>query len=356
MHSENESLKRTKVESDNLITELNAKLEKLSAENQETLEQKLEELNSIHKIELENMRTSNLNEINRLKVEHAKQIEEIKREHEKILNDEIDRVRKELVDEYEKQIELLKEISDKDETDSVKMNSMDASISNDNVKKLKEQIQLSKELDKDILVKMNEKLLENKMLDQVPDEIKEILDKLDNEGVLLLSLSEILALRSHFRNKNSQSSDENLTKMVEQAEKDKLVEEIYQLKDLLSNLSTENKEDDWRSSYLNAIKDIFSGQKDLLLSELRSFICNSCYSNDDNYLSHFDKKIDNLVNLQKKSFDYLKSIDRESLLKELETIKAELNKVLAEIEKLQENERELKRESELNLKKYFFCF
>ncbi|CAF0917327.1 unnamed protein product, partial [Brachionus calyciflorus] len=345
--SENNSLKSQRDELNNLISELGIKLERVTEENRLNLEQKLDELNSIHNLEIDNMKESNLNELKKIRAQHAREIEELKKEHEKNLNDEIDRVRKELVDEYEKQIEMFRDTSEKDDADSVKLTSIDATISTDNFKKLKEQIQLSKELDQDILGKMNEKLLGEDNQDQITDEIKEILEKLDNDGVHLLTLSEILLLKNHFKNKKSSESDNHLTRLNEQAEKDGMIQEIYNLKELLSKINSENGSDDWRSGYLKAISEIFSNQKDQLISELRSFVSSGCYTSGETNLIHLEKKIDDLVRLQTKSLDYMQSIDRESLMKELESIKNDLSKALNELTQFKENERQLKRELKL---------
>lgn len=343
--NENDDLKRRQNELNNLITELELKLEQIVEQHKITLEQKLDELEFIHKQELENMNKTRTSEIDKLKEEYENKIEKLRKDHEKELHDEIERVKKETKTEYDKKIELLKERYDTEDSDSVKLVS-EVSISNENCKKLKEQIQLCKELDQDILGKVNEKL-ENEdshVEDTTPEEVKEILEKLDNEGVLLLTLSEILMLKNHFKNKKSSP---DLEKLTDQAEKDKLIKEINLLKEMIGKFSTENVKDDWRSSFLKTISDIFTNHKDLLLTELRSFVCSGCLNNDENILSHLENKIDGLIKFQKKSIDYLNSSDRQSLLKQIESMQAELAKVMNELNILQENERERKRESKL---------
>ncbi|RNA01317.1 A-kinase anchor 9-like [Brachionus plicatilis] len=342
---ENDDLKRRQNELNNLITELEQKLEQIVEQNKTTLEQKLEELDSIHKQELENMNNLSANDIDKLKNEYEQQIEKLKEDHSRQLNEELERIRKQITAEYEKKIESLKDSYDAEDSDSVKLIS-EASISNENCKKLKEQIQLSKQLDQDIFGKVGQNL-ENgndEVEERIPDGIREILDKLENEGVLLLTLSEILALKNHFKNKKSSP---DLEKLSEQTEKDNLIKENYLLKEIIEKFSTENVKDDWRSSFLTTLSEIFSNQKDLLLSELRSYVCSGCLSSDENYLNHLEKKIDNSISLQQKSIDYLHSSDRESLVKEIECMQAQLVKVMNEINVLSENERERKRELKL---------
>lgn len=347
--SENDDLKRIQNELNNLISELELKLEQIVENNKKTLKNKIEELEANHKQELDNMKDTRNNELDKLKDEYEKNISKLKQDHSRQLNEEIERVKKELIDEYDRKIQSLKESFDTEDNDSIKLVS-EVSVSSENFKKLKEQIQLSKQLDQDILGKVGQKFNENEQSqkeDNTPEQVKEILDKLDNEGVLLLTLSEILMLKNHFKNKKSSP---DLQKLAEQAEKDKLTKEINLLKEIIEKFSTENTKDDWRTSFLTTISEIFSNHKDLLLSELRTFVCSGCLNNDESYLNHLEKKIDNLVNWQKKSIDYLHSADRKSMAEEIKSMQAELNKLMNELRLLQESERERKRESKLILK------
>lgn len=299
------------------------------------------------------MRDSSSSELAKLKLDYENKIEKLKSEHETHLNEEIFKIRRELSAEYEQKIEDLKEALDKDDSD--KSISIDSSISNDNFKKLKDQVKLSKELDNEILGKVNHNLLGSRALnksDQIPADIKDILEKLDNEGILLLSLSEILKLKSHLLNSqqsqtNRSDLEESLIVSAEKTEKDQLIQEIYQLREMLSKLNNSNLEDgDSRSEFMNALSNIFSNQKDLLVSELRCFITKSAYLDSNNYLGHLENKIDDLTKLNEKSIEYLSSTDRESLIDELKSARQDLEKCLNEINSLQENERQLKRECE----------
>ena len=77
----------------------------------------------------------------------------------------------------------------------------------------------------------------------MPENIKNLVNKIENEGVLLLSFSEILQAKSYLEKNsvNSEDSDKNLYfEMINEAfvnEKNKLIEEIFELRDLLSRIS-----------------------------------------------------------------------------------------------------------------------
>ncbi len=70
-----------------------------------------------------------------------------------------------------------------------------------------------------------------------------MLNKIENEGVLLLSLSEILQVKSHLgkNSANLTNSFKDLNfEMINEAfesEKNKLIQEIFELRDLLSKIS-----------------------------------------------------------------------------------------------------------------------
>jgi predicted secreted protein len=129
------------------------------------------------------------------------------------------------------------------------------------------------------------------------------LEKLENEGILLLSMSEIMRLKTHMANTNIAQGDLNsrLNTVANENEKNQLIQEIYKLRDLLSdiknlnNLCTSVEESDWRSGILRAISNIFLNQKEYLLAELRSFISNNGYMQQKDYINYLETKIDDLV-------------------------------------------------------------
>lgn len=194
-------------------------------------------------------------------------------------------------------------------------------MSSDNFRKLKEQIKRSKELDKELLGKVNElssgaaaaaaaaasvsesdsqsagemrRPIEGNGV--IPREIQDILEKLDNEGVMLLSMSEIMRLKTHIAAQSTQNQ-------TQANEKSQLTLEIYKLRDLLSDIKNLNQlctsveESDWRAGIIRAISEIFLNQKDHLLTALSSFVAanpNSQLQTKD-YLAYLEAKITDLV-------------------------------------------------------------
>lgn len=156
---------------------------------------------------------------------------------------------------------------------------------------------------------------------------KDILEKLDNEGIMLLSMSEIMRLKTHIQSQQQQQQqpqkqaqlttttttseqvDERLRAMAAENEKNQLILEIYKLRDLLADIKNLNimmsgggmgvdETVDWRSTLLKAISDIFLNQKEHLLAELRSFVSNNGFAHNANdYVAHLETKIDDLVQL-----------------------------------------------------------
>ncbi len=153
--------------------------------------------------------------------------------------------------DYEKQINELRANLEK-AADSASESSDERSVSteilsNANSQKLRDQIKLTKELDKSLIEKLNEKQeLELKQHDLiVPDEIKDILDKIESEGIMLLSLSEILKLKTHLCNnqhqlRTSKEGNEQILMLNETAlqnEKHQLVDELFKMRELLSQIN-----------------------------------------------------------------------------------------------------------------------
>jgi hypothetical protein len=238
--------------------------------------------------------------------------------------------------------------------------------------KLRDQLKLTQELDSHLLNKMNEKLNAKSNGDKsvlspktcstksLPESLKSLLDNVDNESISLLSLSEILKLKTHLnthhkgRNNNnnshsSKNSNKNLLDASFENEKNNLINEAHQLRDLLGKLGqSENvEEEDWRAMIVKAVANIFQNQNENCLAELRSYIINSAYLDQEKQLTHIASKIDNQNKFHQESLSYLNSMDRQSLLDEIKSFKEETAKLNEEIGVFQQNERQFKREFKL---------
>ena len=95
---------------------------------------------------------------------------------------------------------------------------------------------------------------------------------------------------------------------------------------------------------LTCISSLFQKQKETLLSELRTFVVIKANLSHQKEIAHLETKIDNQSQIIKHFSDYLTSVDRETFAHELKVFKEEKQKLLNEINNLQESERQLKRE------------
>lgn len=228
--------------------------------------------------------------MNELRLSHSNEMANLQKSLEAKRNSDLSSLRA----EYERQLATKIDDSESEKSES----ELD-----DNFRRLKEQIKRSKELDQELLGKVSELNSENMgkqkkkaaSSDGIPVEIREILEKLDNEGLMLLTMSEIMRLKTHIANQNSQNQ-------AQQSERNTLTLEIYKLRDLLADIKNLNQlctsveESDWRVGIIKTISEIFLNQKEHLLTELKSFVANSggdCQSKD--YAAFLEGKIDDLV-------------------------------------------------------------
>ena len=246
--------------------------------------------------------------MNKLKRDHQLQLGQLKREHDI----EMHALAEKLQAEKEKQIREVKEKYEKELAgDGDSSSSQDLSMSSmgtDLGKKLRDQVKLTKELDSHLITDTRRLASQQKQQTAnepmmplepiaIPKEVKHILDKLNREGVSLLSLSELLQLKyfikktaslqqsmsSSFSSDNDNTSadlsshnkrlNKKLAKMTFQDEKSALVKEIYELREMVAKMApTENVSS--KDSLIKAISDILSTQNQGLLAELRSYVVN----------------------------------------------------------------------------------
>lgn len=316
--------------------------------------EKLAELNSDHALEMDKLRAQGREMSEKERLDHQRELELLQAQHQEDLN--------QLKQSYERQIKELKDTVDRliesgtsghESADERSVSNEILSVSNENCQKLRDQIKLTKELDKDLIEKLNQREVElkQKQLESqqvMPNEIKDILEKIDNEGVMLLSLSEMLKLKAHLTCNKPEHKEIELATILkntaQQNEKNQLIDEVFKMKDLLAQINSKSDSNDWRNDIYKTISNIFNNQKDYMLAELRSFVVNQAHLDQLKQISHLESKIDDLNQIHKKSLEYLSSSDRTSLLDELKQVKEEVNKMLNEIGRYQEIERQLRHE------------
>ena len=269
-------------------------------------------------------------QIEKIQNQHHLEIEELRRDYEKRLDEAVERVRREVNTNAERRIEEIRHQYEQDLNDS----SPDSSISVvDLGQKLKEEIKLTQELDSRLIgaLKKGDKKSTILTNDSIPNKLKQLLEKVDKEGVLLLSLSELLLLKTHLNQKANQNNSNAMNKILNAAyenEKDQLMKQIYQLKELVakmndvsdileSNTHTPNplkspsfqpnvlnNAKDWRGDLIRAVASVFKEEQESLLAELRSFVTASSHL-DENKVTFFENKVKAQVRETYESFCFL---------------------------------------------------
>lgn len=231
-------------------------------------------------------------DILKLKEDHRLEIESLKAEYERTLTDRIAKIEH----ENERKIDEIRHQYEKELTELDRSTSPDSTISYDYGNKLREQVIRTQELDSKLLDTMKNKKLNRSSIDesQIPSKIQQIMEKLDSEGVLLLSLTELLQLRNHL-NQKAQGSSKLLNSSFEN-EKDQLTKQIYQLRDLLAKVNETqiDASKDWRGDLVRAVANIFKLEQDASLAELRTFVSSSAYL-DENKINFLENKINTQV-------------------------------------------------------------
>lgn len=172
--------------------------------------------------QIKKLREEHQSELTRLKADYETRISELKRE----------------ADELRQQVE--RDLTELDRSSSPD----DSTVSYDLGRKLKEQVRLTQVLDSRLLENIaknqNGASSETAAALETSNKIKQILDKLDTEGVMILSLSELLQLRAHLSQKALQSNPNMMNKALNATfdnEKQQLQKQIYQMRELLAKIN-----------------------------------------------------------------------------------------------------------------------
>ena len=183
------------------------------------------------------MDSSDSQTLKKLRDDHEKELASLRGEYEKRLAEQ--------KRESDEKIEELKQQYERDVTEFDRSSSPDDStISYDLGRKLKEQVRLTQELDSSLLEKIaknqNGSSIDGSSAAETSAKIKQILDKLDSEGVMILTLSELLQLRAHLSQKALASNPTLMNKALTatyENEKEQLTKQIYQMRELLAKIN-----------------------------------------------------------------------------------------------------------------------
>jgi hypothetical protein len=236
-------------------------------------------------------------DILKLKEDHRLEIEALKADYERTLAEKLTKLER----ENERKIDELRNQYEKELTELDRSTSPDSTMSYDYGNKLREQVIRTQELDTKLLDTMKSKRLNRSLVDessQIPPKLQQIMEKLDKEGVLLLSLTELLQLRNHL---NQKAQGSKLLNSSFENEKDQLTKQIYQLRDLLAkvNETQVDASKDWRGDLVRAVANVFQLEQEASLAELRTFISSNAYI-DENKINYLENKINTQVNNKKK--------------------------------------------------------
>jgi len=257
------------------------------------------------------------------------------------------------------------------DSNSEDTSSPDTSLSNDLGHKLKEQVTLTTELDSHLSRHLT-KHLAKKTEDtpnppQLPENIKRIGEMIEAGECNFLNLAELLEYRAFLcEGGETLGEDCGLVKLkmhAVESEKNKLIEEIYALKKLLSNVSCEVVKSlegesalEWRRTILNEIAATFQKENEMHVAELRRFVVSGSGGGgvgEGEKIAFLEGRICSLAGLHEMA---LKKIE-EGLRQDGENeVKRGFE---SEIARLVENEKLLKKESKWNLEKsvsMFFVF
>lgn len=175
---------------------------------------------------------------------------------------------------------------------------------------------LTKELDSHLSKQLSKHLKDETAEKELPESIKRINEIIETGEINFLNLSELLEYKAYyFKDQDSVLSAEQAANKVLcelklriheiESERNKLAEEVYILKKLLSNVSLEDLDrinpdnnSKWRNEILQNLISTFQKENELQISELRSFvISNSDCDKHVERISILESRIMNQVGL-----------------------------------------------------------
>ena len=102
------------------------------------------------------------------------------------------------------------------------------------------------------------------------------------------------------------------------------------------------KDRDLKFDLITTVGNIFKKENECLLAELRSFVTDNAYISQEKLVAHLESKVDNQAKQHLSALEMMASDDRNSLLKEINSIQEASQKVLKENDVYKQVERDLK--------------
>ncbi|XP_067844241.1 pericentrin isoform X2 [Heptranchias perlo] len=163
--------------------------------------------------------------------------------------------------------------------------------------------------------------------EEVPSpQLQALLKRVHEEGCRVLALSE----RPFLRPGSQPVSVSSKTMEEWQQEKKALLHTIQLLKDLLSKATDKGDEDsigrrtDWRGELLLAVQAVFNQEQSSLLAEFRSYIQNQTTGGKNSLPELLERILKEQEQQQKSALEDLLSVDRNSLLSEVQDLRSQL--------------------------------
>uniref|UniRef100_A0A0L8HVS7 Pericentrin/AKAP-450 centrosomal targeting domain-containing protein n=1 Tax=Octopus bimaculoides TaxID=37653 RepID=A0A0L8HVS7_OCTBM len=168
---------------------------------------------------------------------------------------------------------------------------------------------------------------------QIQEHLKVLLSRIQKEGIQTLTLSELQFIRYHTTPKpTARNIDIEALRTAWEKERQTLLSAIQALKELLAQeqqlatpdweLSSTNV--DWRRELLHTLSHVFMRERDVLLSELRSYVLINSDGTDLSAVQRLEQKIIEQECQQKASLEQVICADRQSLVSEVRDMKAKL--------------------------------
>ncbi|KAL3832339.1 hypothetical protein ACJMK2_023991, partial [Sinanodonta woodiana] len=271
-----------------------------------------------------------------LHFKYEDQIQHQSRTYQKELEQKLNELQRNLEREYKREINKLK-VRHQDEIEILQARIPNADSSEmDHVQQLQAEVELGQRLfwQRQDGVGQDKQKPSSPTKNGFPDDeniskrLQILLNRLHNEGVQVLTLSELEYLnRNMVPSSIPADMDMETLRVAWENERQSLLSTIQSLKDLLAQthklrgLEKSFEGSDWRGELLRAIGYVFTKEREALFAELRSHVL-SHPSTDVTEIQKLEQKIRNQESHQIASLDQIFSADRQSLLAEVRDLRA----------------------------------
>ncbi|XP_064648661.1 A-kinase anchor protein 9-like isoform X5 [Lineus longissimus] len=172
----------------------------------------------------------------------------------------------------------------------------------------------------------------------IPDRLQVLLSRLHNEGVQVLTLSELQFIQQHrIQSPVDKAVDVGSLQQAWENEKQSLMEAVQALKDLLARTQHSRTPDkksqerlsDWRADLVKAINFVFTKERESLLAELRTQVVSHPEEEVSVYNS-LERKLKEQESKHESAMEQIFCADRQSLLAEIRDLRAHMNVIRIE--------------------------